>query len=70
MIAVGHKPLREMSETIEMIALPSEGRLQPAEERLARVGVMAAHAQDTNVQRDQRVAESGELKSAVNRREG
>src|ERR1700676_1255048 len=54
-----------MTEPIVMIAMPTEDVAKPIEKRYVRISVMTADAQQTNVQRDQRVTERGKTKPAI-----
>ena len=54
-----------MAEPIEVIAVPVKIIAEPIEDRLVRISPMPADAQDRDVKCDQRVNESGELKSSI-----
>ena len=58
-----------MAEAIEVVAMPAEDRLEPFEERHARISVVAADAEDADVERDEGVDERAETKPAVGRDE-
>jgi len=59
------KSLGKMSESIEVIALPTEQRFEPGEKRDPRISVMTANAKQHDVQRDQGVDQGGETKATV-----
>src|ERR1041385_5489433 len=56
-----------MTEPVVVVAVPGKERPEPIEKGDAGVGVMSANAEDADMQRDQRVAQSRETKSPVSR---
>ena len=51
-----------MAESVEIVSLPMERIFEPGEHRFPRVGVMSAHAKNTDVKGDEGVAQGGEPK--------